>query len=266
MNNGNIAKIIEDLDALLHWGKILKNAWDLQWCHSNIDLSEEQRGCLKGIDIADKYQAWYSKALIIIKQFLPCRLDEFVGLYEYKGNRKTITPVNYRISDVLLEYGYLSCGNLFGPQDLRYCLNLLARQCSILAAARESLVNSWGEIRQGLQTDLLDSEIDAARRLSKNGFPRAAGAIAGVVLERHLNAVIGFHEFKMSKESPGIKDYAQKLEDEGVIDFQTCRLIQSLGNSCDLCCNAKGPKKEDPKKEDVEELIAGVDRIIKTVF
>ena len=261
MNNGNIAKIIEDLDALLHWGKILKNAWDLQWCHSNIVLSEEQRGCLKGIDIADKYQAWYSKALIIIKQFLPCRLDEFVGLYEYKGNRKTITPVNYRISDVLLEYGYLSCGNLFGPQDLRYCLNLLARQCSILAAARESLVNSWGEIRQGLQTDLLDSEIDAARRLSKNGFPRAAGAIAGVVLEKHLNAVIVSHGLNMSKKSPGINDFARELKGESAIDIQTCRFIQSLGNLRDLCCNAK----DDPQKEDVEKLIAGVERIVKTV-
>ena len=261
MNNSNIAKIVEDLDALLHWGKILKKAWELQWCDSNIDLSEEQRGCLKGIDIADKYQAWYSKALIIIKQFLPCRLDEFVGLYEYKGNRKTVTFDNFRISDVLLEYGYLSCVNLFGPRDLRYCLNLFARQCSILMAARESLVNSWVEIRQVLQAELLDSEIDAARRLSKNGFPRAAGAIAGVVLEKYLNAVIVSHGLNMSKKSPGINDFARELKGESAIDIQTCRFIRSLGDLRDLCCNVK-----DPQKGDVEELIVGVDRIVKTVF
>ena len=262
MNNGNIAKIIKDLDALLHWGKILKKAWELQWCDSKMDLSEEQRGCLKGIDIADKYQAWYSKALIIIKQFLPCRLDEFVGLYEYKGNRKTVTFDNFRISDVLLEYGYLSCVDLFGPRDLRYCLNLFARQCSILMAARESLVNSWVEIRQVLQADLLDSEIDAARRLNKNGFPRAAGAVAGIVLEKHLNAVIGSHEFRMSKKSPGINDCARKLKGKGMIDVQTCRFIQSLGNLCDLCYNVKS----EPTKEEVEELISGVAEIVKTVI
>ena len=113
-----------------------------------------------------------------------------------------------------------------------------------------------------LQADLLDAEIKAARRLNKNGSARAAGAIAGVALEKHLNAVIVSHELKISKKTPGINDYVQKLKDEGVIDSQTCRFLQSLGDLLDLCYNTKS----EPKKEDVEELINGVDKIIKTLF
>ena len=257
-----MAKIKEDLDELLNEGEILKLGWVLRWCPFvfEVDVSEKEKNDLKKMNIADEYQRWYSKALIVVKQFLPCRLDEFVGLYEYKGNRKTITSANYRISDVLFEYGFLSCGNLYGPQDIRSCFNLFARQCSILVAARESLENSLVEIRQVLQADLLDSEIDAARRLNKNGSTGVAGAIAGVVLEKHLNAVIVSHGLNMSKKSPGINDFARKLKGESAIDIQTCRFIQSLGNLRDLCCNAK-----DPQKEDVEKLIAGVDRIITTV-
>ena len=43
------------------------------------------------------------------------------------------------------------------------------------------------DIRQLVQADLFDSELDAADELGKKKFTRAAGALAGVVLERHLS-------------------------------------------------------------------------------
>ena len=60
------------------------------------------------------------------------------------------------------------------------------QQLSIVKTIRERFRSSLFDIRQLAQADLFDSELEAAKELAKNKFIRAAGAVAGVVLERHL--------------------------------------------------------------------------------
>ena len=279
----NQTKVKNEIEELLLQGQRLATAWKMQndifsagservylsrratsqlqreGKVSRNTFSEEDRQ-LKDMDICDIYQRWYSNALVVIRQLLPNRLEYFVGLYDYKEKRKEILLSNCRIADMLRGAEFPAVDRTTVKE---HAFKLFKQQLIILTSAKESFDSSVFEIKQVIQADLLDSEIDAARRLNKNGSACAAGAIAGVVLEKHLNAVVGSHELKVSKNSPGINDYAQKLKDEGVIDFQTCRFIQRLGNLRDLCYDTKGPAI---KKEDVEELIVGVDRIIKTVF
>ena len=278
----NRTRVKNEIEELLSHGQRLVAAWKLQNDISSEDsvavylskrmvrlreegqrprmsFNDEERQ-LKDMDICDNYQRWYPKALVVIKQLLPDQLEYFVGLYEYKGNRKEIIPSNYRIADMLRGIGFLATKRSAAKEQ---GLKLFKQQLSILLSVKERLDSSLFEINQVLQADLLDSEIDAARRLNKNGSVCAAGALAGVVLEKHLDAVVGSHELNMSKKSHGINDYVQKLKDDGIIDIQTWRFMQRLGDLLDLCYNTKGSAI---KKEDVEELIAGVDRIIKTVF
>jgi hypothetical protein len=47
-------------------------------------------------------------------------------------------------------------------------------------------IPSFNDIKVMVQAGLFDSDLDAAGELAKNKFTRAAGASAGVVLERHL--------------------------------------------------------------------------------
>ena len=47
-----------------------------------------------------------------------------------------------------------------------------------------------------------------------------------------------------------------------MLDIPTWRFVQRLGDLRNLCDQNKGV---DPKKEDIDELIAGVDKIMKTV-
>ncbi len=47
--------------------------------------------------------------------------------------------------------------------------------------------------------DLFDSELESAKELSKKGFLRAGGALAGVVLEKHLAQVMTNHGLKSKK-------------------------------------------------------------------
>ena len=53
------------------------------------------------------------------------------------------------------------------------------------------------------------------------------------------------------------------LKDNDVIDTPTWRFIQHLGDLRNLCDHNKD---RVPKKEEVDDLIAGVVKIIKTIF
>jgi len=114
-----------------------------------------------------------------------------------------------------------------------------------------------------VQADLFDSELEAAKELNKKGFVRGAGAIAGVVLEKHLAQVCENHNVKVSKKNPGINDYNQLLKDNEVIEVKDWRFIQHLADLRNLCDH---DKKKEPKKEDIDELIDGVEKVSKTIF
>jgi hypothetical protein len=56
-----------------------------------------------------------------------------------------------------------------------------------------------------MQADLFDSELDEAKELAKNKFTRAAGVLAGVVLERHLGQICQDHSIKLKKREPSLQ-------------------------------------------------------------
>ncbi len=118
------------------------------------------------------------------------------------------------------------------------------------------------DIRQLVQADLFDSELDAAEELAKHKFTRAAGALAGVVLERHLGQVCENHKLKISKKNPTIGDLNDALKNE-VIDVPEWRSIQHLADIRNLCDHGRAT---EPTMEQVNELIQGVKKITKTLF
>ena len=67
------------------------------------------------------------------------------------------------------------------------------QQLNILKAVQARFESSLFDIKQLVQADLFDDELAAAKMLNKNKFVRAAGAIAGVVLEKHLDQVLKNH-------------------------------------------------------------------------
>ena len=111
--------------------------------------------------------------------------------------------------------------------------------------------------------DVFDSEIDSARELCKKGFYRAAGAICGVVIEKHLSEVCTQRQIKVSKKHPVINDYNELLKSNNVIDIPTWRNIQRLADLRNMCDHHKDI---EPTKDNIEELIAGTDKIIKTIY
>ncbi|NCB74797.1 MAG: hypothetical protein EOM51_08670 [Clostridia bacterium] len=201
------------------------------------------------------YEAWYTKSLLVVKQLMPDKLDDFIVLYRNE-KRKNIALSNYTISDALRGLK-IQPGN-HGPETALFCVG---RQINIVGTCLEAFESTIYNIQTILQADVFDSELDSARHLHKMGFIRAAGAICGVVLEKHFAGVAINHNIVIKKRDPHISDYNEAFK-ENVYDVVEWRKIQHLGDIRNLCDHKKD---RDPTKEEVDELITGTERVIKCI-
>ncbi len=202
------------------------------------------------------YEKWYSKALPVIKQLLPDRLNDFSLLYSNE-KRKELCVSTYTISDALrgISHSYRN----FNPSTASLCV---LRQINMVQSCLDTFDSKIFDMQTILQADVFDSEIDSAKHLLKMGFLRAAGAICGVVIEKHFAGVCANHNIVITKKNPTIADYNDKLKDVAY-DTIEWRRMQRLGDLRNLCDHNKD---REPTKDEVEELISGTERIIKTIF
>lgn len=267
----NIEKFKSDLQLLIEKGDKLDISIKYSCYPENIE--EQIKAALKEdkkvkeyiknlLPFKKEYQSWYSESLVLVKQLMPDRLNDFTRLYEKPKSRKDIGYGNYVMEDYLQDLTVTSGWGekKVGPDA---AISQFEQQLNILKSVERRFVSSLFDIRQLVQADLLDNELDSAKELNKNKFSRGAGAIAGVVLEKHLAQVLDNHNLKSSKKNPSISDFNDNLKSSGVYDIPTWRKIQHLGDIRNLCDHNKA---REPKQEEVDELIAGVEAIIKTVY
>jgi len=211
------------------------------------------------------YQKWYTEACALIRQVLPERLDEFEALYKGEGRRKGITAITYNIQDWLngIRAGVNPYTDEKRYEDFGIAFMRFQTQMKIVESVEKRFESSLFEIKQLVQANLLDSELEVARELHKNGFLRGAGVVAGVVLESHLCQVCTNHAVTIRKKNPTISDYNDLLKKKDVIDVPNWRFIQRLGDLRNLCAHKK---KREPTEDEVTELIDGVDKTTKTLY
>ncbi len=191
----------------------------------------EKRGYIFDPDIVDKslpdfcdtYQEWYSEALECIRQLMPKRIDDFTCLYKSSIKRVAINPWNYTISDYLMGYYQKRRIRSIVPADAIPKFN---QQLNIVKSLRRKYKSSLLGIKQILQAQLFDSEIETAQELCDNGFLRAAGVVAGVVLEKHLVEICAIHNLMPRDRFPAIAVYNDLLKDKEVIKMQDWKFIQ----------------------------------------
>jgi hypothetical protein len=216
-----------------------------------------------GARFSKEYEMWYTEAHEVVKQLIPSRLPEFELHYRPDVRRKEkIDASNYGIADYLLG---ISVTDMYGDEafdSLASVTMRFHRQVKILQSADTRFASVLMDIRTILQADLFDSELEAAKELRKKGFLRAAGAVAGVVLEAHLAQVVESHGIKI-KANPHISDLNDALKTTEIIDVASWRFVQHLGDLRNLCDHNKA---QEPTQEQVSELINGVDKVAKTIF
>lgn len=266
----NLEKYKKDLESLAKRGDSLVLALSYEQDKPGFEsalkkqLGDRTAAYLKGLPkFGGDYQGWYSEAKALIRQLLPDRIEDFARLYEKPKSRKEITYENYSIEDALqgltVTRGYQK-DKVVGPDA---ALPRIQQQVAIVEAAKARFESSLFDIRQLLQADLFDSEVDAASHLLKNKFARAAGALAGVVLEKHLGEVCTSHNVALRKKDPTISDLNDALKAVGAIDMAQWRFVQHLGDIRNLCDHSK---TTEPTGEQVKDLLDGVAKATKTIF
>jgi len=227
-----IEKYEKDLNALIELGNSLHMAMQYECLPESFSKVLEKKLDKKKAEkfIKDlpsfntKYQSWYSEAKVLIKQLLPDRLSDFVRLYEKPKPRKEIDFENYRIEDYLQGLRTTKGWDKTVVVEPSAAIPHFRQQLAILESIRTRFSSSLFEIQQLVQADLFDSELDSAKDLLKNKYFRAAGAVAGVVIESHLGQVCQDHAIKFRKKNLTISDFNDELKAQSVIDVPTWRL------------------------------------------
>jgi uncharacterized protein YfbU (UPF0304 family) len=265
----NIDRFRKDLDRLILEGNRLELAMlkELSGDGFRKQLRErigeaEAEALLKILpNFRKSYEAWYSESLGLLRQLLPDRVANFVGFYEKPKGRKVVAYGSYVIQDYMQD---LQRVDGFGKTvvDAQAAVPQFRQQLAILEATKRRFESSLFEIRQLVQADLFDSEIEVARELLKSGFLRAAGAVAGVVLEKHLHQMCDDHAVKITKKNPGISDLNDLLKANSVIDVPQWRHISLLADIRNLCDHNK---QKEPTPQQVTDLIDGAEKVLKTI-
>lgn len=255
----NLQKYKVDLERLMNDGRMLiaglynelndKSLLSAVVDQEDIDFIKEN----KLTTFSDKYQKWYSEAYVVIEQLLVSRKEDFQKYYKIAKGEHGLSMSRYLIDRRDYDLGH-SAETYF---------KLYQQQYLILKSVANRFDSTLYDIKQLLQADVFDSEVDCARELCNKGFYRASGAICGVVIEKHLAQVCSQHQIKITKKNPTINDYNEHLKNNDVIDIPKWRNIQRLADIRNMCDHHK---HAEPNKDDIEELINGTDKIIRTIF
>ena len=183
------------------------------------------------------YQRWYSKSLKVVETLASDRYAEFRGYYEIDLKRKSLGYGTYVIQDYFKNvipntYSYPD----FNSRD--QVLKCFFNQLTILHSIEERVDSVLADIAGELYAEFQDDEVAAARQLVKVSA-RAAGALAGVLIEGHLQKVAQAHDIKIAKKNPTIADLNDPLKAASVIDVPVWRKISYLADLRNTGCSHK---------------------------
>jgi len=196
-------------------------------------------------NLKGRYQKWYSAIKAIVAKNQSDRLNELDKHY-YDGIKQKI------------DSNYISRYEQFELMDH------INAQFEILSAVPSFLRYSMYDIELTAYSILMDDEISASKHLISNGFLRSAGALAGVILERHLKNMLRKHlppiKYALNATLSTVNELCKKYD---IYDLETWRKVQYLTDLRNLCDHQKD---REPTKDEVTELIDSVSALLKKIM
>lgn len=249
-------RLREELQALVERGESLERPFYNYAEKASQGRSPEKIPGLSAVG----YEVWYTGALSVVRQLAHERVADFVEHYRLPKAPANLSIGDYRLSDAVLNLTIVGVKR----EDVMAATALhLRAQVAIVKSVLPRLDSVLMDIRGTLQAELLDNELDTAAELAKAKHVRSAGALAGVVLERHLREVCALHPVTITKKKPTLSDFYEALKTAGVIDVPTWRHLQHLGDIRNLCAH---DAHREPTTAEVDDMIRAVTRITKTVY
>jgi hypothetical protein len=195
----NLDRFKKDLDSLITKGQRLRFAMQSECWPQHFEewlkkeLGYDDKAAKKVIDdlpsFPEAYQSWYSEAKALIRQLLPDRLSDFVRHYEKPKSRKDLTNESYRIEDYLQGLSAnRGVDRIVGPDA---AISHFRQQLAIVESVKVRLESSLFDIRQLVQADLFDSELDAAKEL-----PSADGILIALLQLDFARERLAFEPFE----------------------------------------------------------------------
>ncbi len=142
-------------------------------------------------------------------------------------------------------------------------IDILLRQINIIKSIPNYIEGKAYNFKLSLASTLLGDELEESRHLLKNGFYRAAGAIAGVVLERHIK--INFNQsipIIKYKEKATLGYLIKIAEDKAIFEnpmIQKLKYLNQIRIKCDH------DKKTTPTENEIIDLIENTNKLIHNI-
>jgi hypothetical protein len=203
------------------------------------------------------YQRWYSRALPLMKQLAPDRYAEFQRCY----NRDTKAGLHWHHDKVIQDYIFEHDKDapIITRQQAHRSFTI---QLAILKSVADRLawmaLDTEDQMNRSLQLSLLET----ARGLIKVN-ERAAGVLAGVMLEAHLKQLAARHQVRSRKQSPPLAELAETLKAAKVLDLPAWSQLTWIADLRERCWKAEGAA---PTKLQARDLIDGTHWLITNVF
>lgn len=203
------------------------------------------------------YQRWYSRALPLMKALALDRYAEFQRYYIMDPRYAWYDGGAFNIQDYFRKRDPDD-----DAEDRQKVVRSFTSQLALLKSVSDRL--TWSQMEtadqaaRGLQLAALESARDLIR-ISE----RAAGALAGTVLQTFLAALASKHQLKFRKNSPTSRDYAEALKTANALDvpvWSQCTWLTEIHERC------LRPEGEAPTKLQVRDLIDGTHWLITNVF
>jgi HEPN domain-containing protein len=214
-----------------------------EWGTLDPDLRDIQRLALRN------YQRFYSVGLQFVKEFLPEKEIEFCASYEAK---------EFNDNEGVMDYLQLRKGQYSNDKEdiIERFINRLEVQRSILSSIPYIARIQEIKLREIISADYVEREIEEAEQLFRKGNFRAAGALAGVALEKYLKTLCDKYQIDYQKKDT-IEPLVEKLYRAKKIDITLMKKIQYLASIRDKCDHPS-----DVEKGEVKELIEKVKKFI----
>ncbi len=188
-----------------------------------------------------KYRKWYSIGKVILENN-----GDNDSLEEFIDNYKSITSTS--------RSQYLTPSMQLG------ILDIMNHQLVLLQSLPDYLDGQMYNLELNIASTIMGDELREAKVLLDKKFFRAAGALSGVILERHI-------KYRLNKFIPRIKYYEKatlgqlikKAEENKIFDTSMILKLKYL-NSIRIKCDHD--KENEPKENEIKDLIEHTDRFI----
>jgi hypothetical protein len=212
------------------------------------------------------YLSWFFTVSNCIKYLYPEKYNEFINCYYNISTTEKRSPINYKISN------YLNNEQLSKIKTINYYdeykrINIVYNCFNFQKLIVKAIIDNFDSVSFNYEKETYmtfqEENIDSVQELFDNDFLRAAGALCGVIIEKHLKTkLLPFDKDAFTSKKLTLQPLNEACKTNNIYtttEFKKIIHLTDLRNLCDHK-NTIGPTKEQ-----VQELIDGTKWIIYSI-